>query len=215
VPLDPGQQAVLATIASLTGGGLAGLAGQNALAGSTAAQNEALNNSAGHLPGRASEEELEIDAVKNQLAKQRLAFYGGMATEYDANGNPIPVESPPPPAFGKGSPAGATSTSGATPMISGVTVTDRTTGNVLQGTVDLQPTLDRIASGVKYPTRNDGTTFKNNEGLLPQQPTGYYTEYVVPTFGVNGAGPQRIVTGRGGELYYTPDHYKTFVPVKR
>ncbi|WP_244107004.1 filamentous hemagglutinin N-terminal domain-containing protein [Burkholderia ambifaria] len=48
-PLDPGQQAVLATIAGLAGGGLAGLAGQNALAGATAAQNEALNNAGQHI----------------------------------------------------------------------------------------------------------------------------------------------------------------------
>ncbi|WP_404995342.1 ribonuclease domain-containing protein [Cupriavidus pauculus] len=32
---------------------------------------------------------------------------------------------------------------------------------------------------------------------------------------MSGVGPQRIVTGRNGEVYYTPDHYKTFVPVKR
>jgi filamentous hemagglutinin len=30
---------------------------------------------------------------------------------------------------------------------------------------------------------------------------------------VSGAGPQRIVSGQGGELYYTPDHYKTFIPL--
>ncbi|WP_219916637.1 ribonuclease domain-containing protein [Cupriavidus pinatubonensis] len=91
----------------------------------------------------------------------------------------------------------------------------RATGNVYEGTVDLQPTLDRISSGVKYPSRNDGTTFNNNEGLLPQQPAGYYTEYVVPTPNVKGVGPQRIVTGKNGEVFYTPDHYKTFTPVKR
>ncbi|WP_310087718.1 VENN motif pre-toxin domain-containing protein [Paraburkholderia phenoliruptrix] len=43
-PLDAGQQAVLAAFATLAGGGLAGLAGQNATAGATAAQNEALND---------------------------------------------------------------------------------------------------------------------------------------------------------------------------
>ncbi|WP_454725791.1 MULTISPECIES: two-partner secretion domain-containing protein [Cupriavidus] len=111
---------------------------------------------------------------------------------------------------------GATNnTSGTAPMINGVTVTDRATGSVYQGTVDLQPTLDRIAAGVEYPSRNDSTTFNNNEGLLPQRPAGYYTEYVVPTPGVNGVGPQRVVTGQNGEVYYTPDHYKTFIPVKR
>ncbi|WP_080401996.1 VENN motif pre-toxin domain-containing protein [Burkholderia ubonensis] len=47
-PLDAGQQAALAAFATLAGGGLAGLAGQNAMAGATAAQNEALNNTGDH-----------------------------------------------------------------------------------------------------------------------------------------------------------------------
>ncbi|WP_256260101.1 two-partner secretion domain-containing protein [Burkholderia ubonensis] len=46
-PLDAEQRAALATFAILAGGGLAGLAGQNSVAGATAAQNEALNNDAG------------------------------------------------------------------------------------------------------------------------------------------------------------------------
>ncbi|MFP6557908.1 putative toxin [Paraburkholderia sp. B3] len=43
-PLDSGQQAAVAGFATLLGGGLAGLAGQNVTAGAMAAQNEALNN---------------------------------------------------------------------------------------------------------------------------------------------------------------------------
>jgi len=105
------------------------------------------------------------------------------------------------------------------PMISGVTVVDQRTGTVYQGTVDLQPTLDRIASGGAPLSRNDGTVFQNRpvngEQLLPVQPAGYYTEYVVPTPGINGPGPQRIITGKGGEIYYTPDHYQSFIPVKK
>jgi len=85
--------------------------------------------------------------------------------------------------------------------------------------VDLQPTLDRIASGGAPLSRNDGTVFQNRpvngEQLLPVQPAGYYTEYVVPTPGINGPGPQRIITGKGGEIYYTPDHYQSFIPVKK
>ncbi|WP_256253459.1 two-partner secretion domain-containing protein [Burkholderia ubonensis] len=52
-PLDPGQQAALAAFATLAGGGLAGLAGQNAMAGATAAQNEALNNTGDHAANAA------------------------------------------------------------------------------------------------------------------------------------------------------------------
>ena len=100
------------------------------------------------------------------------------------------------------------------PLIAGATVTDKRTGQTFQGTVDPQPTLDRIDAGVSFPSRNDGTTFRNAQGLLPTQPSGYYTEYVLPTPGVSGPGAQRIVTGTGGEAWYTPDHYATFIKVK-
>ncbi|WP_244127440.1 ribonuclease domain-containing protein [Burkholderia gladioli] len=110
-------------------------------------------------------------------------------------------------------------TSGTTPMINGVTVVDQRTGTVYQGTVDLQPTLDRIASGGAPLSKNDGTVFQNRPvngvQLLPVEPNGYYTEYVVPTPSINGPGPQRIVTGKSGEIYYTPDHYQSFIPVKK
>ena len=81
---------------------------------------------------------------------------------------------------------------------------------VFQGTVDLGPTLDRIGRGGKAPYRQDGTVFGNREGRLPRKPSGWYREYVVPTPGVSGAGPQRLVVGKDGEVYYTPDHYETF-----
>lgn len=43
---------------------------------------------------------------------------------------------------------------------------------------------------------------------------GYYHEYVHPTEGVRGPGAHRIITGKEGEIYYTPDHYKTFFKIK-
>ena len=45
--LDQGQMAMLAAISTWAGGGIAGLAGQNSMAGAAAAQNEALNNDGG------------------------------------------------------------------------------------------------------------------------------------------------------------------------
>jgi guanyl-specific ribonuclease Sa len=58
------------------------------------------------------------------------------------------------------------------------------------------------------------TPFVTRQGRLPTKPYGYYTEYVHPTPGESGPGGQRIVTGKGGETYYSPDHYRTFIPVK-
>lgn len=108
-----------------------------------------------------------------------------------------------------------------TSFVNGVVVLDQRTGLVYAGTVDLQPTLDRIENGIPYPHRNDGSVFQNRppiggngQPLLPAQTPGYYKEYVVPTPGVNGPGPQRIVVAGNGEMYYTPDPYGTFVPIK-
>lgn len=91
---------------------------------------------------------------------------------------------------------------------------------VYRGRVELQATLERIVSGGHYPHRNDGAVFQNRpppgerEPALPRQAPGYYREYVHPTPGVQGPGPQRIVVGRDGEFYYTPDHYQTFIPLQ-
>lgn len=101
-----------------------------------------------------------------------------------------------------------------TDIISGVTITNIKTGEKFTGNVDLKPTLDRIKSGEKYPHRNDGATYGNREKQLPNQPKGYYKEYVVPSPGIQGPGPQRIVVGRNGEKYYTDNHYETFIRIE-
>jgi len=79
---------------------------------------------------------------------------------------------------------------------------------------ELNPTLKRIKKGIKYPHKNDGSVFKNREGLLPKREVGYYREYVHPTPGINGPGLQRIVTVRNGEIYYTPNHYESFIIIR-
>jgi guanyl-specific ribonuclease Sa len=81
---------------------------------------------------------------------------------------------------------------------------------IFRGTVDLSETLARIKRGEKDSHPNDGSVFQNREKRLPKQASGYYREWVHPTPGQRGPGPQRIVTGKNGEIYYTPDHYETF-----
>ena len=78
------------------------------------------------------------------------------------------------------------------------------------GELDLTATLVRIAKGESFPHRNDGGVFGNRERRLPRQASGYYREYVHPTPGVSGPGPQRLVIGKGGDVWYTPDHYDSF-----
>ncbi|WP_369263542.1 ribonuclease [Streptomyces sp. R35] len=72
-------------------------------------------------------------------------------------------------------------------------------------------TLDLIASGGPFPYSQDGVVFRNQEGVLPSQSSGYYHEYTVKTPGSSTRGARRIVTGKKTEEdYYTSDHYATF-----
>lgn len=76
-------------------------------------------------------------------------------------------------------------------------------------------TLRLIDAGGPFPYEKDGSIFQNREQLLPRQPSGYYREYTVPTPGEDDRGARRIVAGSQGELYYTDDHYASFVEVVR
>jgi hypothetical protein len=67
----------------------------------------------------------------------------------------------------------------STRFISGAVVIDQKSGKIYTGTIDLQPTLDRIQKDVSYPSRNDGSIFQNRPPVggdgtpsLPVQPPG-------------------------------------------
>jgi guanyl-specific ribonuclease Sa len=81
------------------------------------------------------------------------------------------------------------------------------------GTVNVTACVARIEVGQKLPYRHDGTVFRNAEQRLPKAPAGHYHEYVDPTPGIDGPGPQRLVWAGQQEWYYTPDHYDTFLAV--
>jgi ribonuclease T1 len=76
---------------------------------------------------------------------------------------------------------------------------------------ELRKTLDLIERGGPFPHKQDGVVFGNRERHLPQQPRGYYHEYTVRTPAASTRGARRVVRGGGGELYYTRDHYRTFI----
>lgn len=78
------------------------------------------------------------------------------------------------------------------------------------------------------PYSQDGTTFKNKEGRLPQQPVGFYKEYTLLTGNaphtvvidgktyqvapdLSARGSERVIIGGGRLIYYTPDHYANFI----
>jgi hypothetical protein len=76
---------------------------------------------------------------------------------------------------------------------------------VYQGRVDLTPTWERAQ-------KQAGKPFSN--GKLPKRDKGWWREYVHPTDGVRGDGPQRLIVGKKGEVFYTPDYYKTFIQLR-
>ena len=75
-------------------------------------------------------------------------------------------------------------------------------------------TVALIADDGPFPYQKDGAVFGNFEGLLPDRPSGYYREYTVRTPGESDRGARRIVAGNDGELYYTADHYESFVVIE-
>jgi ribonuclease T1 len=76
--------------------------------------------------------------------------------------------------------------------------------------VQASDTVHLIEAGGPFPYPQDGVVFNNAERRLPDEPRGYYREYTVPTPGSADRGARRIITGKNGEYYYTPDHYATF-----
>jgi len=102
----------------------------------------------------------------------------------------------------------------------GRTGTDPVSGLAWIAESDLPPegveTLELIDAGGPFPyPGKDGSTFGNREGILPEEASGYYAEYTVPTPGSDDRGARRIVTGEGGEFYFTEDHYESFSRIDR
>ena len=158
------------------------------------------------------------------LAALALLLVAGCTVEREPVGTREPLSaSPSGPSASGGSPSiarGSPSTSVGSPSASGGFPSAAATSGVPDwhgGVIarrDLPPealeTLRLIDRGGPFPYRQDGGTFFNRERHLPPRPSGYYREYTVETPGSSDRGPRRIVTGAGGEAYYTSDHYATF-----
>lgn len=78
---------------------------------------------------------------------------------------------------------------------------------------EIKRVLALVEAGGPFSHDQDGTTFQNREGLLPQQSEGYYKEYTCETPGSEDRGARRLVIGSGGETYYTADHYGSFTRI--
>ena len=79
---------------------------------------------------------------------------------------------------------------------------------------EVSHTVGLIRSGGPFPFAKDGSVFANREHRLPRRYRGYYREYTVALPGTRERGARRIVAGQGGELYYTRDHYRSFLRIR-
>ena len=79
---------------------------------------------------------------------------------------------------------------------------------------EARQTLALIRSNGPFPHAQDGKTFGNREKRLPPQARDYYREYTVQTPGARDRGARRIVAGKNGELFYTQDHYRSFLRIR-
>lgn len=76
-------------------------------------------------------------------------------------------------------------------------------------------TIRLIQRGGPFPFAKDGSVFANREQRLPRRYRGYYREYTVAPVGARQRGARRIVSGRDGDLYYTRDHYRSFLRIRQ
>lgn len=102
---------------------------------------------------------------------------------------------------------------GSVPILPNVKVVNF--GQVIYtGKMDVNPTLARIRSAEKVNEKDDGGIFTNSEGHLPHSSDSqYYREFVHVMSGFPFPGPQRLIIGKNGIVYYTGDHYSTFYKV--
>jgi len=119
--------------------------------------------------------------------------------------------------LGSGS-TSAPSTPASTPAKGGAAVPGADSGLPVKALSALPPqasdTWKLIQAGGPYPyPRNDDVVFENREKRLPGKKSGYYHEYTVKTPGSADRGARRLITGQARELYYTGDHYASFVVV--
>jgi guanyl-specific ribonuclease Sa len=118
---------------------------------------------------------------------------------------------------GSGRPASTTTTTSASAAAAG-SVPGASSGLPVKTLSSLPKetaaTWKLIQQGGPFPyPRNDGVVFHNNGNVLPRNKDGYYHEYTVDTPGAKNRATRRLITGSQRELYYTDDHYETFVVV--
>ncbi|MEU5363792.1 ribonuclease domain-containing protein [Streptomyces sp. NPDC005925] len=72
-----------------------------------------------------------------------------------------------------------------------------------------------VDTGGPFPYRRDGAVLGNAEKPPPDHEWATTGRTRCGRRAPTTAGPGRLVTGRGGEIYYTDDHHRSFRAVLR
>ena len=82
--------------------------------------------------------------------------------------------------------------------------------------VESMDRLGRPPAGVAQGGRRGAKrgVFENAERRLPAHASGYYRESDVWPPRASGRGAERLIFGREGEVYYSPDHYRSFTRLR-
>lgn len=78
---------------------------------------------------------------------------------------------------------------------------------------EIKNTLTRI-NVWSYKYTQDWSEFRNIDKLLPKKGTAYYQEWTVDTPWETHRAKRRLVLWQWGELFYTDDHYLSFIRLK-
>jgi ribonuclease T1 len=149
-----------------------------------------------------------LGAVLALLLLAVAGFVGGTTAERDPTAAV--------PAATQSRPVDPSTSSGDAATRSGSTSTGLPVVDLDRLPVQARRTVALIDSGGPFPYAKDGATFGNRERLLPLERSGYYREYTVPTPGSDDRGARRVIAGDAGrQLFYTDDHYASFVRIRR
>jgi guanyl-specific ribonuclease Sa len=154
--------------------------------------------------------------ASRRLVAAVLAVLGSLAVMATRPG-PEDVDRPPPardaPVARTQAPAPAPEPD-ATPRLEGIR--DDELDAQIRRVIESMDATGRPPRGVLQGGRRGGArgVFENAERRLPPRPRGYYVETDVWPPRRSGRGAQRLVFGREREVYYTADHYRSFVRVR-
>jgi ribonuclease T1 len=103
------------------------------------------------------------------------------------------------------------------PATAAATTYETFDGRVIDDPIEVREigvTLADIADGTPDRFRADREIYENRGKHLPEHPRGFWHAFTVVTPSENDRGPRRLVVGKDGSVWFTRDHYRTFVRLR-